>query len=386
MNYIAEKYNKYSVKYHSDVPSVGSFYFTSGGETVKELFYLPADKNGTFESFIEGFLEGKTAYGVFDLRLEKRGDGEAVIDDITVKTEKAPASGTYFIENDILKVGVELVWGGGLSYYEDKRCKIEGLSNMLNHADTGRLVQQSYYGTGEPPFQKGEFMGNPWVYNPVQGGDRGNKKSKLIDYRVEDGSVWVKCRPRDWGHVGLYTYSYMENTYTINGEILTVENRFTDWSGYDHPVCSQEIPAFYTVSYLDNFYFYNGEKPWQNEPLEVRRDLIFWPEDWPRHRFPLNKNNSETWCAWCDGDDYGIGLYVPGATMYVAGRFSHNGTKDPADGPTNYVAPIYHLRLISYKPLSYSYLITSGSLTDIRRKFTENKDFTDNRTFKDYNG
>lgn len=385
MKYIAEKYNRFTVKYHSEIPAVASFYFTCEGKTVRELFYLPADEHGEFVSYTEGFLEGKLAYGVFDLRIEPRGEGEAVIDNITVSIADVFASGTYFIENEFLKVGVELVWGGGLSYYEDKRCKIEGLSNMLNHADTGRLVQQSYYGTGEPPYIMGEFMGNPWRYNPVQGGDRGNCKSKLIDFAVTENSVWVKCRPRDWGHVGSYTYSYMENTYTIDGDVLRVDNKFTDWSGYDHPEAGQEVPAFYTVSYLDNFYFYNGDKPWQNEPLQVRRDLIFWPEDWPRHRFPLNEKNTETWCAWCDIDDYGIGLYVPAATMLIGGRFSHNGTKDPAAGPTNYVAPLYRLKLVSYKPLQYSYIVTSGRLSEIREKFTQRKDFADNLSFINYN-
>ncbi|MBO4423711.1 MAG: hypothetical protein J5879_09740 [Clostridia bacterium] len=386
MNYIAENYNRFTVRYHSTAPSVGSFYFTSGGETVREQFYLPADENGEFSSYTEGFLDGKLAFGVFDLRLNVRGEGEAEIDGISVSVEEVPEGGTYYFENEYLKIGVELVWGGGLSYYGDKRCKVEGLKNMLNHADTGRLVQQSYYGTGEPPYVRGEFMGKPWVYNPVQGGDRGNCKSKLVDFSVRDGSVWVKCRPRDWGHVGSYTYSYMENTYTLKGDMLEVDNRFVDWSGYEHPRCSQEIPAFYTVSYLDNFFFYNGGKPWQNEPLQVRRDLIFWPEDWPRHRFPLDEKNTETWCAWCDIDDYGIGLYVPGAKMLIGGRYSHDGTKDPAAGPTNYVAPVYFLSLISYKPLTYKYLITSGQLDEIREKFRQNKDFTDNRSFAEYNG
>ena len=386
MNYIAEKYNRFKVSYRSSADAVASFYFTCEGRTVKETFYLPKDGNGVFECFTEGFLEGKLAFGLFDLRVDVRGDGECVIDGVDVCVCEPPEGGTYFIENGILKVGVELVWGGGLSYYEDKRCRIEGLTNMLNHADTGRLVQQSYYGTHEHPYVRGEFMGNPWSYNPVQGGDRGNCKSKLIDYRVSGDSVWVKCRPRDWGKVGSYTYSYMENTYTIDGDLLRVDNVFVDWSGYKHPVATQEVPAFYTVSYLDNFYFYNGDKPWQDEPLEVRRDLIFWPEDWPRHRFPLNEKNTEKWAAWCDKDDYGIGLYVPGAQLYVAGRFQHNGTKDPSAGPTNYVAPLYSLGIISYKPIRYSYLVTSGKLEDIRKRFKDERDFTDNASFRAYNG
>ena len=72
MNYTAEKYNRFKIEYHSDAPAVGSFYFTSCGETVRELFYLPADEHGVFESFTEGFLEGKLAYGLFDSRSAAR--------------------------------------------------------------------------------------------------------------------------------------------------------------------------------------------------------------------------------------------------------------------------------------------------------------------------
>ena len=86
-----------------------------------------------------------------------------------------------------------------------------------------------------------------------------------------------------------------------------------------------------------------------------------------------------------DINDYGIGLFVPGVKMLIGGRFSHNGTKDPAAGPTNYVAPIYSLKLLPYKPLEYSYIITSGNLPEIRQKFKDRKDFTDNCSFINYN-
>ena len=375
---VIEKYNRYRIEYKSEAPLKGSFCFDCEGEKVKEEFYLPADENGSFVSYTEGYIENKYASGLCDLSFEACGDGEYVISSLETESADVLSGGTYFIENECLKVGAELIWGGGLSYIEDKKCPVQGLKNMLNHADTGRLVQQSYYGTGDPPYEKGEFMGNPWVYNPVQGGDRGNKKSKLIDYKVTEKSIYVKCRPRDWGHVGLYTDSYMENEYTLDGEYLRVWNRFTDWSGYKHPVNSQEVPAFYTVSYLNNFYFYGGEKPWTGDELEVRRDLIFWPEDWPRHRFFLKPENTETWCAWVDDNDYGIGLYVPNVRRLIGGRYCYDGTKDPAAGPTNYVAPLTMIRLVSYEPISYEYLIMAGSLEKIRNGFFDRKDFTEN--------
>ena len=59
--------------------------------------------------------------------------------------------------------------------------------------------------------------------------------------------------------------------------------------------------------------------------------------------------------------DYGIGLYVPGADILLAGRHAYNGSKDPADGATNYVAPLETFAITSYRPVVYSSLITTGS-------------------------
>ena len=234
------------------------------------------------------------------------------------------------------------------------------------------------------PFVCGEFMGQRWSYNPVQGGDRTNAKSKLVDVEVTDHSVYIKCRPRDWGHEAWYTPSYMENTYAFDGDVVRVDNRFVDFSGWEHPKTGQEVPAFYTISYLGNFWFYDKEQPWTGDELSVRRDLIFWPEDWPRHRFPLPKGDTETWCAWTDDNDWGIGLYVPGVEMLIGGRHAYNGTKEPHDAACNYVAPLKAIKLQSFVPLEYSYLIYSGSLADIRAKFTEKKDFCTNESFENY--
>ena len=121
---------------------------------------------------------------------------------------------------------MELCWGGGLSYLADKKCPVEGLENILNNFDTGRLIQQSYYGTGEPPYVRGEFMGNSWCYNPVQGGDRGNHKSKLVDVRITEGEVYVKCliegvlRATGTEKVKGAYYSFAQGESTKN-EVLT---------------------------------------------------------------------------------------------------------------------------------------------------------------------
>lgn len=379
-----DNFNKYTLVYSADAAVCGTLTYMQDGKQTSEDFFLEAGQNKTFRCLIDGYLAGKAASAPVDVRLDFiKGGSDIKLHQF--KTDLIPAyqGDTYYMENERYRVGIELAWGGGLSYFADKQAP-GGLENLLNNFDTGRLVQQSYYGTDQPPFVCGEFMGNRWGYNPVQGGDRTNAKSKLVDLEITEKSVYVKCRPRDWGHQAWYTPSYMENTYAFDGDVVRVDNRFVDFSGWDHPTRGQEVPAFYTISYLGNFWFYDKEQPWTGDELSVRRDLIFWPEDWPRHRFPLPKGDTETWCAWTDDNDWGIGLYVPGVELLVGGRHMYNGTKEPHHAATNYVAPIKAIKLQSFVPLEYSYLIYTGNLADIRAKFTEKKDFAANEYFENY--
>jgi hypothetical protein len=292
---------------------------------------------------------------------------------------------TCYIENDRFKLGVKLSWGGGINYVEDKTYKdVEGLQNLCNMHDTGRLIQQSYYGTGAIPgvYESGSFDGSSsWPYNPVQGGDKYLNKSRLIDLEITEDHIYVKAQPQDWGKNNAITPSYMENVYSLTDEYIEVYNRFVDFSGWEHVVRGQELPAFYTVSYLDTYYFYNGVKPWTGDKLTVKPDLPFWGStgDPGKCNFYLREGNTETWSAWVNGEtNWGIGLYTPNIDRLKAGRSSYNGSKDPMASPTNYIACYNQIKLTAFLPVEYSYLITTGTVEEIREVFTENKDFADN--------
>ena len=45
--------------------------------------------------------------------------------------------------------------------------------------------------------------------------------------------------------------------------------------------------------------------------------------------FNVRQGNTETWCAWVDSNDYGIGLFTPNVEILLVGRFGYNGSKDP---------------------------------------------------------
>ena len=373
-------FNKYSISYSSDSYIRGTIRYTQGYSSVTEEFFLEPGTDMVFTSLIDGYLndEGGKKIDKLTFTIWKSGaTGYIELKGIsTFAYNNISVSDVVYIENSRFKIGVALYDGGGLTYYEDKSDGISEVGNMLNNHDAGRLVQQSYYGTSTAPYNCATYGGNTWPYNPVQGGDQYNNKSKVIDYIIGDDYIYVKCRPLDWAQNNVYTYCYMENYYYVKDSYIEVDNRFIDFSSYDHGNARhQELPAFYTISYLDSFSFYGGTSPWTNDTITTKYDMAFWGGNADAY-FTVPSGNTEVWCAWTNrSNNKGIGLYCPGTEILLAGRYNYNGSTDPASDGTSYVAPLRTFKMSNFEPFEYSYIITSGSLSEIRSTFKENKDF-----------
>ncbi len=370
-------FNRITIYYTADAPMKAEAAYSTDGDYIYHTFWLEPSDQGEFSLLIRGASEGKTAEN-FRLLSVHDITGQDVQCDITeIRTGMTDLPAEAWIEKNGVRLGITLEMGGAISSLCDDAAP-EGYTNLLNRYDPGRLVQQSYYGTGEAPYELGEFMGNPWPYNPVQGGDRGGNRSRIMDYTRTDDEIFIRSQPYDWGHVGSVTPSYMENRYsfTENGLIL-VENRFTDFSGYCHPVKHQELPAFYVVSALDIFTWEDGGV------RKSRDDLIFWPLAKDQH-FLLN-DPDHAFSIWHDVSGYGVGLAVPGTDILYAGRHEHNGSKDPHDNGTNYTAPLKTVQLQFAKPLSYRYLLAVGNLDEIAEHLRETLTQIDNSSLKNYN-
>ncbi len=382
------EFNRLTLTYSSDHPIRVAVKYRVGIINKKDDFYLSAGDNISFSGLISGYLKKKKAKELHSIKVSSCTGEETKFLLRSLSAQEIPVldSDTYFLENARIKVGIRLGWGGGINYIEDKTCPVPELKNLINSYDTGRLVQQSYYGTtGNAQYKPGFYNGVTWSYNPVQGGDKHGNPSRLIDVAVESDRVYVKAQPQDWSKRNALTKSYMENTYILRDDAIEVKNVFTDYSGWEHRYAQQELPAFYTVSYLDSFVWYDGNDPWTGDTLSRRADLNFWGDVNYADDclFYIKENNSETWCAWVSAESgYGIGLYVPNVDSFFAGRFSHNGSKKPSDVATNYVAPLNTLKIVSYEPIEYGYLITTGTTKQIRKTFTDNKDFTDNSSLR----
>lgn len=391
-------FNYFGLAYTSDSYIKGSLSYRSGTKEMSEDFFLePADDGSVFYSFIDNSLDRKKANAVLSLTFRPLNTESArlSLNGFSIFNRAVPDREVY-IENENYKLGVDLLWGGALSYLEDKNSDVEAVRidgeikvdsnasarynteavnknvNLINRYDPGRLVQQSYYGIGSAPYEPGVFMGNTWSYNPVQGGNQFGDSSKIVDLKVTEKSLYIKCRPLDWAkpkeHI---TPSYMEATYEFIGNSVHVSCRFVDFSGYNNTeVRTQEIPAFYCIEPLNNFVYYAGNNPWNNEKLTVVDDLIFWPDA----GYP-NFTSLECWSAFVGefDDSFGIGIYVPDETRFLTGVYSRGTTTetDPSvSGATSYIAVTKDMLLKDFNPVEYEFYLSTGNSAEIRNNFS----------------
>ncbi len=454
IEYSTTPFNRYELTYYSDSYVKGVI--TMDADT--EVFFLEPSDNGYFASYIDSFLRGITHYSVISIEftcLDKEFGNFELYSVSTINTT-VPTDPTQFYQNDEYKVGISLDYGGVVSEIYDLKnqtasdpvvvrvynengkditrvdhrsildrdfgtnYKAESTEvNLINTNDRGRYLQQSYYGTDQPPFELGDYNGVEWPYNPVQGGNinhfdpvtgdviKGGEASKVIDYRITDKEIYIKTRPLDWGKNSedypdsYVTDSYMEAWYVFEDGMIKTYCRFVDYSGYPSNTRDQELPALYTIEPLNNFVYHSGGEAWSD--ANVRQDKEE-PDFWgvlPEYNALLQANGmptvdvdvdcNENWAAFTaspDPESFGIGVYSAGVTDFHYGVFPaiynedqvkqgnlvenyrHTASLDPAvESPTSYISPVGVMTFESYKPIEYSYYVTTGTEEEIREDF-----------------
>ncbi len=406
-------FNKYEFTYTSDAYVKGLMTFSNG--TVEEFFLEPAT-NGKFSGYIDGFLSGTTQTDITKIQFLPRNKKhmDFTLFSIALSKDTIPDNMVY-LSSDDYKIGINLAWGGALTYLEDlKNGVVEaqkqktfgtstelvqvGLSsdfkssssifgtkyttkgniNLINCHDTGRLVQQSYYGTGDSSYVPGNYQAVSWPYNPVQGGNLFNEASKIVDLKVTENEIYIKCRPLDWAKEAEYiTPSYMEAWYTLESGVMRATCRFVDYSGYPSITTTQEFPAFYCVEPLKNFVYYSGGEPWsESNTKQTVTDLQFWgdQEYAQKQQYTCNEN----WGAFVGDTEsgYGIGIYAPGQTHMNSGVFNRDTitsltTPTAECDATSYIGVFDSFYFRSYNPISYCYYITTGNTDAIRSTFKD---------------
>ena len=205
-----------------------------------------------------------------------------------------------YLDNGIIKVGVNLDWGGAISEISH-----QGF-NLIDDHDAGRIAQVAFYD-------------NNSVWNPVQGGDVSNQGSPVLDYSVLPNLIYTKTQPRDW-NTGELADVYVEQWVSLDGEAVKVDYKMTHWGTAVHTFHDQEFPCAYVNKSLYRCITYTGGEPWTNDNV-VEFDISQQSPGSANTYF----NPTEYWAAFVNDQDFGLMLYSKDNTAkWAANRFNIN--------------------------------------------------------------
>ena len=267
-------------------------------------------------------------------------------------------------DNGVLTVKFDLTRGGAISWISKSGSKL----SLVNIADEGRYIQQSYY-AGKSLDRKADGQSpswSPWAWNPIQVGDAFRNRARILDYKASKDTLYVKCIPMQWDMNNKPAEAEMEQWTFLDGNILKIRNRLTchrtDQIYGDSLVRNQELPAVYPISALKNLYMYEGDSPFSNSPVKKLDVKNLSTGFWGRY-----EQVTENWMAFVDDTRLGMTVYNPICTMFLAGM-AGVPDKDANDASTSYIAPIRNEILYKNSVYEYEYYILIGDLDAVRKQ------------------
>ena len=281
------------------------------------------------------------------------------------------AYGQYLeVKNSNLRLRQDLTRGGAICYLSLS----DRDRNIVNINDEGRYIQQSYY-AGKTVDRRAEGQSknwSPWSWNPIQVGDCHRNRAQILESKQKGCKSYVKCIPMLWDMDNKPAEAVMEQWTTLEGNIVKVRNRLTchrtDTIFGEGQENNQEIPAVYPISDLNHLHAYLGNSPFEGAPTDtIPVEQLVTVGEHP-HFWGVYENVPEKWMAFVDDSGWGMGVYSPTATLFMAGRYTANrhGEDKSPDGATSYIAPARKESLMKNSVTEYTYYIIVGTVPQIR--------------------
>lgn len=276
---------------------------------------------------------------------------------IAQNTATKKDAGTEYLDNGSIRIGVNLKLGGAITYL----ARSGNHANLINSHDWGRQIQMSHYSGPIPFTPNGKKPQETWAglgWNPIQSGDAFGNRSRLLEYKNDGKTIYVRCVPMQWplnNEPGDCTF---ENWIRLEGNTAWVRSRMnnhrtdkTQYTGRD-----QELPAIYTNGLWYRLMTYTGDKPFSNGELTQIPATFPW-SGWQA---------TENWAALVNDTGDGVGIWEPGVTTFLGGFAGKPGAGGPTDDPTGYIAPLRQEILDHNITYEYQYALIVGSLQEIR--------------------
>ena len=261
------------------------------------------------------------------------------------------------LEQNGIIVGVDGAKGASITWLS-----FADSGNVVNIADPGRLIQQSYY-AGRSLDRQTETQHtawSPWPWNPIQGGGVGAWAQAGILRREQD-RLYSETTPKLWDMADERAAAVMKqwtefepalpNVVRVTCEFVCLRENDDRW-GAAVPR-GQELPACYFTRKFSRVASYLGEGRWRDERYRPG-------PPWFQVRPPL----AAMGCF--DQKDRGVAVFSPVATkpwnFGAAGAMGRNRLEDK---PCMHLAPIEVLRLGPQSSLRYRYWLVVGTQSDV---------------------
>ena len=264
------------------------------------------------------------------------------------------------IDNGTVKIGIDRNRGAAitwLSWADHPR-------NTVNHADPGRLIQQSYYaGRQHDRRSEGQHKAwSPWTWNPIQGGGVGSwARVTTFEQRDKGQTLYGETVPKLWDMADEEAEAVMRqwtsfepdmpNVIVVRCEFVARRDPGDRWGPAS--IRPQEVPACYFTRQFDRFKSYLGDGKWRNE------SAVPGPP-WGKADPPKNA------MACFSEAGQGIAVFSPGGTeTWNFGPHQRGKSADPTAGPCVHIAPVVKVKMGPTSTLRYRYWLVVGTESEI---------------------
>ena len=272
-----------------------------------------------------------------------------------------------WLENDRIKLGVDLDRGGAITFLASKT---DG-ANVINNYDLGRQVQLSFF-SGPVPFEaNGQKPAEHWKHigwNPIQTGDDFKNASRIVAHENDGKLLHVACIPLQWPLNNVPGECSFDSWLEIEGNVVKARARLTN-ARSDHtqyPARLQELPAVYANAAFYRVASYQGARPFTDDSVtmvpkaEGKHPWSFWTA-------------TEGWGALLDEHDWGLGLVTPGRVHFTGGFAGKPGPNDTHGNSTGYLASQAQDILDHNITYEFRYELVLGTLKEIRARAAQSR-------------
>jgi len=275
---------------------------------------------------------------------------------ISTLSDSCPGSSDMsYLDNGVIRVGIDLKKGGTITFLADAH----NLDvNLINAADLGREVQQSYY-SGPQPYGNPSSDWENWGWNPIGAGDCYGNPSEVIEVSNDGITLYVKSIPKQWALNNVPCECTFEKWIQLDGTGVRVHFRLNN-NRSDTTVYSardQELPAVYTPDRFYRMFAYTGSAPFSGGAVS---QVATTGPPW------VYFNATEKWAALVDDNNWGMGVYNPRAEQFAGGFSGSPGSGNPTGSSCGYIAPLRTETIYYNTVYDYEIYLILGYVDDIR--------------------